>query len=169
MGLETRRVSSPRYVFFCKFLTNDYLQIRVFHPTANGWLHASKPPTSHNTDEGAQTTVCRHLGFRYVFFNTVLHTYMRIYLLFLHIYLDLAVPKSTPQDTRQRTGMTLFPTFSAVGVFLIIFCILLLTRSLAGTMTLNKYRTTTSHSTQVFFITFFKISTCSLTGTTTFV
>jgi hypothetical protein len=133
-------------------------------------LTAGSTPANHqqdNTDEGAQTTVCRHLGFRYVFFNTVLHTYMRIYLLFLRIYLDLA--KSTPQDTRQRTGMTLFPTFSAVGVFLIIFCILLLTRSLAGTMTLNKYRTTTSHSTQVFFITFFKISTCSLTGTTTFV
>ena len=43
--------------------------------TANGWLHTREQPTGRNVNEVVQTTVCRRLSFRYVFFTLLFKKY----------------------------------------------------------------------------------------------
>ena len=110
---------SFRYVFFIFFFsTNDsfwlgYMQgILPLLSTANGWPHTRKQPTGRNVNEGAQTTVCRRLSFRYVFF-TFLKILMTTYSWIMHRQLfPPPTANSTPaHHYRAATRMKGFETW----------------------------------------------------------
>jgi hypothetical protein len=73
--------------------------------------------------------LCRHLGFRYFFFQYCI--YAHIFIIFAHIF-GFGCPKVYPTGytaTDRNDPLSHFSVDRAVGVFLVIFCILLLTRS----------------------------------------